>query len=678
MLEGDAELQGVKAKLLQRGLYVGKQLVLVHGLARRAPPAALWQELHAYYRLAEMLDCAVTAVSDDLTPHAVGMSCYSTYCHALLLGLADPWAMSIRQIELTDRWLSQWARKVFPYAQQRETEGPVMLLDLDGNSGATLAAAAPRDPPRSMRFGYPGKLATSVRGRLKRLAAGASPAELQLGHDASVEGCMTLLSHLDARWYQLPRRGADAEPHVARTRDRRRSGGLFPRRRPHVRPPGSARPPHVPGRPASADARRAHRLRPLSEEAERNWPWERWQGRYEWREAELDARTTTARYRWFLDQLVVVRDDERVRLGYVTRVALDPHGEFSVSLTLWPGTPQIAGGAADVAYLRRGAADAGAPAVGDAGRAGDDDRAAAHVQSRAAVPLDGSGAGAQIPPDQARPARRRFRAGRLRRVLSASPRAAVDGPDADAFAIPMTNRLADATSPYLQQHAANPVDWHPWGDEALARARAEDKPILLSIGYSACHWCHVMAHESFEDADVAAVMNEHFVNIKVDREERPDLDQIYQTAHALLTRRSGGWPLTMFLTPAGAPFFAGTYFPKQGRYGLPGFVDLLPRVAAAYREQGEQIALQNARLAEAMASFEPAGGDGALPVHAAAQALAGLKERFDPEYGGFGGAPKFPHPTELEFCLRAWGTARDDEARAVVAKSLACMADGGI
>ena len=242
----------------------------------------------------------------------------------------------------------------------------------------------------------------------------------------------------------------------------------------------------------------------------------------------------------------------------------------------------------------------------------------------------------------------------------------------------MTNRLAAATSPYLRQHAANPVDWHPWGDEALRRARDENKPILLSIGYSACHWCHVMAHESFEDPAVAAVMNELFVNIKVDREERPDLDQIYQTAHALLTRRSGGWPLTMFVTPAGKPFFAGTYFPKQGRYGLPGFLDLLPRVAAAFRQQGDEIAQQSERLAEAMAGFEPAGGGDAFPAQAPVQALAALKQRFDPQYGGFGGAPKFPHPTELEFCLRAWGATRDEEALTVVRKSLACMADGGI
>jgi hypothetical protein len=204
------ELQGVKAKLLQRGLYVGKQLIIVHGLARRMPPATLWQELHAYYRLAEMLDCAVTAVSDDLQPHAVGISCYSTYCHALLMGLADPCAMSVRQIELVDRWLGQWARKVFPYAQQRETEGPVMLVDLESAVGAWLAPAAPAAPAGSMRYCYPGKLATSVRGRLKRLAAGSTPAELQLGHDTSAEGSIALLTHLDAHWYLVPAREIEA------------------------------------------------------------------------------------------------------------------------------------------------------------------------------------------------------------------------------------------------------------------------------------------------------------------------------------------------------------------------------------------------------------------------------------------------------------------------------------
>ena len=242
----------------------------------------------------------------------------------------------------------------------------------------------------------------------------------------------------------------------------------------------------------------------------------------------------------------------------------------------------------------------------------------------------------------------------------------------------MGNRLARASSPYLRQHADNPVDWYPWGAEALARARHQNKPILLSIGYSACHWCHVMAHESFADPAVAAAMNAQFVNIKVDREERPDLDQIYQTAHALLTRRSGGWPLTVFLTPDGAPFFAGTYFPKHGRYGLPGFIDILPRVAAAYREQGPALAAQNAQLAEAMQSLEPSAGSQALPGRAPGAALAALKRSFDPVQGGFGGAPKFPHVAELEFCLRAFGASRDHDAHNVVRTTLARMADGGI
>jgi uncharacterized protein len=248
----------------------------------------------------------------------------------------------------------------------------------------------------------------------------------------------------------------------------------------------------------------------------------------------------------------------------------------------------------------------------------------------------------------------------------------------------MTNRLAGETSPYLLQHADNPVDWYPWGPEAQERARREGKPLLLSVGYSACHWCHVMAHESFEDPAVAAVMNELFVNVKVDREERPDLDQIYQAAHALLSRRSGGWPLTMFLTPDGEPFYGGTYFPKHGRYGLPGFIDLLPRIATAYREQGDAIAEQSARLIEALSSIEPqpgtdaGAGAEALPGTAPAQALAGLLRSFDPEHGGFGAAPKFPHPAELLFCLREYALRNDGDALHVVAHTLSRMADGGI
>ncbi len=339
LLEGDIDLQGVKAKLLQRGLYVGKQLVLVHGLARRVPPPALWQELHAYYRLAELLDCAVTAVSDDLQPHAVGISCYSTYCHALLLGMADPCAMTVRQIELTDRWLGQWARKVFPYAQQRETEGPVMLADLDSSVGAWLASAAPRPASASMRYGYPGKLATSVRGRLKRLAAGANPSELQLGHDTSAEGALALLTHLDAHWYQVPAGDADASPAELQLT----AGGV---QAAYFRVGGRTFDRQDPlGRMTFQGAQHLQTLGALTdydrykEEAERNWPWERWPGVYAWREARLLRRDSTG-YRWFLDQLVVIRDDERTRLGYVTRAAFAAPGEFALSLSIWSGQPK--------------------------------------------------------------------------------------------------------------------------------------------------------------------------------------------------------------------------------------------------------------------------------------------------------------------------------------------------
>ncbi len=244
----------------------------------------------------------------------------------------------------------------------------------------------------------------------------------------------------------------------------------------------------------------------------------------------------------------------------------------------------------------------------------------------------------------------------------------------------MPNRLAGETSPYLLQHAGNPVDWYPWGDEALARARAENKPILLSIGYSACHWCHVMAHESFEDERVAALMNGEFVNIKVDREERPDLDQIYQAAQAMLNRRSGGWPLTMFLTPDQAPFFGGTYFPKESRYGLIGFTELLQRVAAAYRDQGGAIADQNERLKAALAltNPDPPEAGAALPAHAGDAAYAGLSHSFDPVDGGFGGAPKFPHAAELELCLRRYAEVGDKEALRIVTTTLERMAAGGI
>ena len=243
----------------------------------------------------------------------------------------------------------------------------------------------------------------------------------------------------------------------------------------------------------------------------------------------------------------------------------------------------------------------------------------------------------------------------------------------------MPNRLAAATSPYLRQHADNPVDWHEWGPEALELARATDRPVLLSIGYSACHWCHVMAHESFEDDEVARAMNALFVNVKVDREERPDLDRIYQTAHALLTRRPGGWPLTVFVAPDGTPFFAGTYFPRHGAHGRPGMLELLPRVAAAWREQRDAIVGQSGELAEAMRSIEP-DSHGPVPAGAAEAALAGLERAFDTEHGGFGTAPKFPHPAELAFLMDVHARVGDGagNALAMVRRTLDAMADGGI
>jgi hypothetical protein len=242
------------------------------------------------------------------------------------------------------------------------------------------------------------------------------------------------------------------------------------------------------------------------------------------------------------------------------------------------------------------------------------------------------------------------------------------------------NRLAGETSPYLQQHANNPVDWYPWGPEALEFAKAANRPILLSIGYSACHWCHVMAHESFEDADVAAVMNRLFVNVKVDREERPDLDQIYQTAHQMLAQRPGGWPLTMFLTPDGTPFFGGTYFPKEARYNLPGFPELCAHIAGIYTSRQHDVARQNLSLREAFERMQPANAAhhsdfSRAPIDAA---LAQLLRSVDRRHGGFGGAPKFPHPAEIGFCLREHARSGNASALEAAAITLDEMAKGGI
>jgi uncharacterized protein YyaL (SSP411 family) len=248
------------------------------------------------------------------------------------------------------------------------------------------------------------------------------------------------------------------------------------------------------------------------------------------------------------------------------------------------------------------------------------------------------------------------------------------------------NRLANETSPYLLQHATNPVDWYPWGAAATARAIELDRPILLSIGYSACHWCHVMAHESFEDEATAAVMNRLFVNVKVDREERPDLDRVYQLAHQMLTQRGGGWPLTMFLAPDDlTPFFGGTYFPSVPRYGMPAFTDLLEKVAGFYREQREAVRVQNAGLRSVFGDLVPPAPDAGqvLTREPIAAARRDLEAAFDDRFGGFGRAPKFPHASGIERLLRDWhassaSDAPDLKALYMATLTLKRMAEGGI
>ncbi|KAF0103344.1 MAG: thioredoxin domain-containing protein [bacterium] len=238
----------------------------------------------------------------------------------------------------------------------------------------------------------------------------------------------------------------------------------------------------------------------------------------------------------------------------------------------------------------------------------------------------------------------------------------------------MPNRLARETSPYLLQHADQPVDWQPWGPQALEQAKREDKPILLSVGYSTCHWCHVMARESFEDPGVAVEMNAHFVCVKVDREERPDLDQIYQAAQQMLSGRPGGWPLTLFLMPDGTPFFGGTYFPREPRHNLPGLIQVLAAVRQAYRQRRADLEEQNTALLRAFATEAPAAQDGAIGPAPIRQAVADLRSGFDPVHGGYGGAPKFPRPAELEFLF--W--SGDAEARAQALFTLEKMAAGGL
>jgi uncharacterized protein len=249
-----------------------------------------------------------------------------------------------------------------------------------------------------------------------------------------------------------------------------------------------------------------------------------------------------------------------------------------------------------------------------------------------------------------------------------------------------SNHLVAETSPYLLHHAHDPVEWYPWGSEALERARAESKPIHLSIGYNACHWCHVKQKESFQDEATARILNDNFINIKVDREERPDIDRIYQIAQQMLTQRGGGWPLTMFLTHDDQrPFFGGTYFPKEARYGLPAFKDLLLRVAEYYRQHAAELHRQNAALMAAFAELNPppTGAASELTDSPLATCRAQLARSFDRRSGGFGGAPKFPHPQTIEWLLCRWhasarSSAPDLEARDMGTLTLRRMAEGGI
>ncbi len=242
----------------------------------------------------------------------------------------------------------------------------------------------------------------------------------------------------------------------------------------------------------------------------------------------------------------------------------------------------------------------------------------------------------------------------------------------------MANRLAQESSPYLLQHKDNPVDWYPWGEEALEKARREDKPILLSIGYSACHWCHVMEHESFEDEETARLMNEHFVSIKVDREERPDIDSLYMSATQAMTG-GGGWPMTVFLTPEGVPFYAGTYFPRESRAGMPSFTQVLHSLADAYENRREDVLKSAGRVRE----YLQAAASAAMPEAAIGPELldrAGevLISELDRRFGGFGGAPKFPQPMNLEVLLRHYRRTGDRTALSGVEQTLRAMARGGI
>ncbi|MGH9618926.1 MAG: thioredoxin domain-containing protein, partial [Bryobacteraceae bacterium] len=245
--------------------------------------------------------------------------------------------------------------------------------------------------------------------------------------------------------------------------------------------------------------------------------------------------------------------------------------------------------------------------------------------------------------------------------------------------LPMhTNALIDEKSPYLRQHAHNPVNWMPWGETAFQKARAEDKPIFLSIGYSTCHWCHVMAHESFEDPAVAEVLNRDFISIKVDREERPDVDRVYMLFVQASTG-SGGWPMSVWLTPELKPFFGGTYFPPSSRFGRPGFREMLEHIAGVWKTERERVVASSENVVGQLRGLTEATPDPAAPERELLDSAFGqLRRNFDQRWGGFGSAPKFPRPVVFHYLLREYARTGNEEALAMVTKTLAAMSAGGI
>src|SRR5690349_4906682 len=242
----------------------------------------------------------------------------------------------------------------------------------------------------------------------------------------------------------------------------------------------------------------------------------------------------------------------------------------------------------------------------------------------------------------------------------------------------MPNRLAGETSPYLLQHADNPVDWQPWGDAAFAEARDRDVPVLVSVGYAACHWCHVMAHESFEDDEVATFLNAHFVAVKVDREERPDVDAVYMEATQALTGH-GGWPMTVFTTPEGRPFYCGTYFPPAPRHGMPSFRQLLESVAQTWSQRRDEVVAAGQRIVDGLSGHGLTGGGDGPPTPADLDvAVRSLESTYDEQRGGFGGAPKFPPSMVLELLLRHHARTGDERALAMAERTCEAMARGGM